>query len=387
VAILETAAPAPSVSSFRSVRDLTESLATPLSPEDQTVQSMPDVSPTKWHRAHTTWFFETFLLRPSLPSYREYHEGFGFLFNSYYETVGARYPRSHRGHISRPGVGEIAAYRQYVDDAMGELLTNSPTEAALALVELGLHHEQQHQELLLMDIKHVLSQNPLRPAYHAARHRPAVEERPIGWIEHAAGVVPVGHDGEGFAFDNELPRHLATVTAFAIADRPVSCGDVMAFIADGGYRRPELWLSDGWTAICTEQRCAPAYWSPDGDSWSVFTLGGEQPVVAAEPACHLTYYEADAVARWAGGRLPTESEWECAQPALGVARAFDPGDVHPRPVTGSGHLGQVWEWTASAYLPYPGFRPVEGAVGEYNGKFMVNQHVLRGGSVATPPGH
>jgi ergothioneine biosynthesis protein EgtB len=376
---------------YRSVRDLTERLAEPLSPEDQTVQSMPDVSPTKWHRAHTTWFFETFLLRDALPGYIEFHPEYGFLFNSYYEAIGSRYPRDHRGVISRPGIAEIATYRAHVDGAMGDLLARSPDDATTNLVELGLHHEQQHQELLLMDIKHVLSQNPLQPRYHAPRaaskDTTRNESPKITWIPHDAGSVLIGHDGGGFAFDNEMPRHTATVTAYEIADRPVTCGEFREFIDDGGYERPELWLSDGWAMVLAERQSAPAYWSVVDGAWEVFTLGGTKPIEPAEPVCHITYYEADAYARWAGARLPTETEWEAAQPLLASRAHFDPLDVHPRPVTASGAVGEVWEWTASAYLPYPGFRPASGAVGEYNGKFMVNQHVLRGGSVATPPGH
>jgi ergothioneine biosynthesis protein EgtB len=348
---------------------------------------MADVSPTKWHRAHTTWFFESFLLLPHLSSYTEYQQGYGFLFNSYYEALGSRYPRNHRGFISRPGVAEIASYRGYVDGAMDELLALTPTDEVVALIALGLHHEQQHQELLLMDIKHVLSQNPLRPAYQPAHPTSTVANRPLGWIEHEGGTVGIGADDSGFAFDNERPRHAATVPRYAIGDRPVTCGDFVAFIDDGGYARPELWLSDGWNLVHSTEARAPMYWSADGASWSVFTLGGERPIEPAAPVCHLTYYEADAYARWAGARLPTEAEWEAAQPRLGESRSFDPDGVHPHPVTELGGVGQVWEWTASAYLPYPGFRPASGAVGEYNGKFMVNQHVLRGGCVATPPGH
>ncbi|HWD24100.1 MAG TPA: ergothioneine biosynthesis protein EgtB, partial [Acidimicrobiales bacterium] len=327
------------------------------------------------------------ILLPHLPSYREYREGFGFLFNSYYEAVGSRYPRNARGLISRPGVAEIASYRRHVDCAMTELLSSTPDPTVLGLTELGLHHEQQHQELLLMDIKHVLSQNPLNPAYHRARPAGDFPSRSLGWVEHEGGTVEIGFEGTSFAFDNEQPRHCATVTPFAIADRPVSCGDFLEFIEDGGYERPELWLSDGWGAVNATHSRAPMYWSSDGDSWSVFTLGGEQAIEPAAPVCHLTYYEADAFAHWAGARLPTEVEWEASQLGSSPSRTFDPNDVQPSPINEVGCVGQVWEWTASAYLPYPGFRPAAGAVGEYNGKFMVNQHVLRGGSVATPPGH
>ena len=376
------------VASYRSVRDLTESLAAPLSAEDQTVQSMDDVSPTKWHRAHTTWFFETFLLLPQLPDYESFHPDFGFLFNSYYEAVGSRHPRARRGVISRPGVSEIAAYRRYVDAAMERLLSREDLEPHVEqLAQLGLNHEQQHEELLLMDIKHVLAQNPLRPAYHSQPRPDASPWRPMGFHEHRGGLYEVGHADETFCFDNELPRHEVKLEAFAIADRPVNCGDFLAFIDDGGYERPELWLSDGWSTVRTNGWNAPLYWEQDRE-WSIFTLGGMFPIEASEPVCHISYYEADAYARWAGGRLPTEFEWEAACPKLGINHSFSPDWVHP---TGAGRrpggTGQVWEWTGSAYLPYPGFRPAPGAVGEYNGKFMVNQHVLRGGCVATPPGH
>jgi ergothioneine biosynthesis protein EgtB len=360
---------------FQAVRAHTEALAAPLSAEDQTVQSMPDVSPTKWHRAHTTWFFETFLLGPSHPGYRVFHPGYGYLFNSYYEAVGERYPRPQRGLLSRPGIDEIAAYRRHVDGAMLDLLDGEPAPEVAGLTDLGIHHEQQHEELLLMDVKHVLSVNPLQPAYRPAPPPPPLPEQAPGWHEHPGGVVEMGHAGDGFSFDNETPRHPVLLQPFALADRPVTCGQWLAFVDDGGYRRPELWLSDGWATVLAEGWSAPLYWS-DGE---VFTLHGPKPIDAGEPVCHVSYYEADAFARWAGCRLPTEAEWEAASPP--AADGDGPGGLHPR----AG--GDVWEWTSSAYLPYPGFRPAAGAVGEYNGKFMVNQHVLRGGCCATPPGH
>jgi ergothioneine biosynthesis protein EgtB len=372
---------------YGAVRDLTETLASPLSPEDQTVQSMPDVSPTKWHRAHTTWFFETFLLTPGLAGYRERCPEYGYLFNSYYEAVGARHPRAARGVITRPGIEEVAAYRRHVDGAMADLverLERRPEAGTLGLVELGVHHEQQHQELLLMDIKHVLSRNLMRPTYRdgAAAGGPAPAS---GWAEHHGGVVEIGHDGDGFAFDNESPRHPVLLAPFAVADRPVTCGEWQAFIDEGGYRRPELWLSDGWYAVQAEGWEAPLYWSRDGDGWEVFTLHGPKPVDPAEPVCHVSLYEADAFARWAGARLPTEAEWEVAVgPRVDAGQALDLGRLHP---AAGGGPGQVWEWTGSAYLAYPGFRPAAGAVGEYNGKFMSNQHVLRGGCCVTPGGH
>ena len=373
---------------YAEVRALTERLADPLSAEDQTIQSMPDVSPTKWHRAHTSWFFETFLLKPQLASYREFHPLYGYLFNSYYEAVGARHPRPDRGLLSRPGIDDIADYRRHVDAAMADLLDRAlPTEVA-NLVELGLHHEQQHQELLLMDIKHVLSINPLQPAYLPAPDRTASAPSEIRWNHHDGGVVEIGHNGDGFSFDNETPRHSVYLQPFSIADRVVTCGDWLAFIDDGGYRRPDLWLSDGWYAVQAGQWEAPLYWSHDGAGWQVFTLGGPQALDPAAPVCHVSYFEADAYARWAGARLPTEAEWEAAAGSdVDAGRYLDPCDVHPRSSTNESLFGDVWVWTSSAYLPYPGFQPAPGAVGEYNGKFMVSQHVLRGGSCATPDGH
>jgi ergothioneine biosynthesis protein EgtB len=373
--------------SYREIRDATELLARSLSPEDQTVQSMPDVSPTKWHRAHTTWFFETFLLQPLAKGYDTFHDKYGFLFNSYYEAVGPRHPRTSRGDISRPGVAEIAEYREYVDAACDRLLRSELSGATRELVELGFNHEQQHQELILMDIKHVLSRNPLLPAYHQPLHRVAGSTPAMKWHRIEGGIVSIGHGGEGFSFDNERPEHADYVATFEIADRPVTCGDFMAFIEDRGYERPELWLSDGWAAVVNQEWEAPLYWRRGDDAWSIFTLGGERAIDPAEPVCHISYYEADAYARYVDARLPTEEEWETARPTVGDNRLFNPFDIHPRPVGENGGAGQVWEWTASAYLPYPGFRIAEGAVGEYNGKFMVGQHVLRGGCVATPQNH
>lgn len=376
---------------YEQVRASTEALAAPLSPEDQCIQSAPEVSPTKWHRGHTSWFFETFVLGPHLGGYEVFHPLFGYLFNSYYETVGDRHPRPQRGLISRPGVAEVADYRTYVDTAMDRLLSRPLDDDLAGLVELGLQHEQQHQELMLMDIKHVLAQNPLQPAYAAvpfAAGDPAAQ----AWVDHPGGLVEIGHDGGGFAFDNESPRHQVWLHPFALASRPVTCGDWLAFIDDGGYERPELWLSDGWATVQEHGWRAPLYWFHADDDWWVFTLAGPRPVDSAEPVCHVSYYEADAYARWAEARLPTEFEWEAhaaAAPATG--RFLDEQLLHPRPTPGGGGLqqmfGDVWEWTASAYLPYPGYQPPAGAVGEYNGKFMVNQHVLRGGCCATPPGH
>ena len=380
---------------FCEVRDLTERLAAPLSGEDQTVQSMPDVSPTKWHRAHTAWFFEEFILQPHAPGDTVFHPEYQYLFNSYYEAVGARYPRAQRGFISRPGAAEIAEYRRDVDRRMTGLLGTRPTTTVGELTELGLHHEQQHQELLLMDIKHVLSCNTLDPAYHV----PAVVRlddaaAPVSWLEHPGGVGTIGHDGDGFGFDNEFPRHETFLQPFALATRGVTNGEWLEFMADGGYQRPELWLSDGWAAVNANRWDAPLYWRQEDDGeWTVFTLAGRQLVNPHEPVCHISYYEADAFAHWTGFRLPTEFEWETI--AIQESAAHAPGNLldievlHPRPAssTRSNLLGDVWQWTSSAYQPYPGFRAAPGAVGEYNGKFMVNQHVLRGGSCVTPIGH
>ncbi len=371
---------------YLAVRHLTETLAEPLTAEDQTVQSMPDVSPTKWHRAHVSWFFETFLLTEHLRGYEQFHPAFGYLFNSYYEAAGSRYPRPHRGNVSRPGVAEVTRYRRHVDEHMLQLLGQPLAPRVEFLAELGLNHEQQHQELLLMDIKHVLSQSPLDPAY---ADPPAA--RPSGrrarWVAHPGGPVDVGHRGDGFAFDNEGPAHAVALPPFELADRPVTCGEWLEFIADGGYRRADLWLSDGWAAIHEQGWEAPLYWRQDDGAWTVFTLHGRRPIDPDEPVCHVSYYEADAFARWAGARLPTEFEWEAVAATRPETGTFlDPRSPHPRPGTDAAFFGDVWVWTASAYLPYPGFRPAAGAVGEYNGKFMVSQHVLRGGSCATRSG-
>ena len=383
---------------YARVRAGTERLASVLSPEDQTVQTMPDVSPTKWHRAHVTWFFETFILGEYSPDYTAFDDAFAYIFNSYYEAVGARHPRSERGLLSRPGIDDIARYRVFVDEAMDALLRHPDQPGLAELITLGLHHEQQHQELLLMDIKHVLSRNPLHPAYLPG----APEQAPIappkaGWLEHAGGPVEIGYHGTEFAFDNEYPVHTVHLTPFGLADRPVTCGDWLSFMEDDGYRRPEFWLSDGWAVVNAQNWEAPLYWSRDPDNperFTQFTLSGSRPVDPNEPVCHISYYEADAFAHWTGMRLPTESEWETIALEHGEGDNFLRDDVltagapHPRPALSfNGLFGDTWEWTSSAYSPYPGFRAAAGAVGEYNGKFMVSQYVLRGGCCATPSGH
>lgn len=383
---------------FVQLRHATERLAAGLTPEDQTIQSMPDVSPTKWHLAHTTWFFETFILSRFAPGYRPFHPAFARLFNSYYQSVGVPYPRPRRGLLSRPGVGEIKAYRAQVTEAVAALIAAAGDDdwAEIApMVELGIHHEQQHQELILMDIKHVFSCNPLRPAYRP-REAPAPAGEPgpgLGWIEFPEGLVEIGHAGDGFAFDNESPRHRFWLDPYKLAARPVTCGEYLEFIEADGYARPELWLSDGWDTVQREGWRAPLYWErDDSGAWSVFTLAGRMPLDAREPVCHVSFYEADAYARWAGHRLASENEWEFAARDVPLSgNLADRGILHPLPATGGGGLqqmiGDVWEWTGSAYSPYPGYRAARGAIGEYNGKFMSGQMVLKGGAAVTPADH
>jgi ergothioneine biosynthesis protein EgtB len=393
-------------SAFSQVRSLSEALAAHLEPEDTCIQSMPEVSPTKWHLAHTSWFFETFVL--AAPDYRPWREGYDYLFNSYYQTVGAMHPRPRRGLLSRPTLAEVLDYRRAVDERLLAALPGL-AEPARVLVELGLHHEQQHQELLLTDIKHVLAQNPLAVAYREGGPRPSTSEAPpLRWVEDPGGLVEIGRDlGDArasFGFDNEGPRHKQWLEPFALASRMVSCGEYLDFIADGGYERPQLWLSDGWDTVSREGWRAPLYWrkgAEDGEPWRIFTLDGQRELDRGAPVCHLSYYEADAFARWSGARLPTEAEWERVAAALEVAGnllATDPealaeAPLHPRAAAASDSsglaqlFGDAWEWTASPYQPYPGYRPPPGAVGEYNGKFMCNQLVLRGGSCATPASH
>jgi ergothioneine biosynthesis protein EgtB len=384
---------------YRSVRGFTESLCRGLAPEDCVVQSMPDVSPTKWHLAHTSWFFETFVLVPYARSYTPLNAAYAYLFNSYYVQAGERHCRAQRGYISRPTLDEVYAYRSHVDAAMADLLAAGITNAwerLRSVVELGLHHEQQHQELILTDIKHVFSVNPLRPAYRepiAASRRGDVP--PLAWPGFGEGLTWIGWDGDGFAYDNEGPRHREFVHAFALASRLVTNAEYLAFMNDDGYRRPELWLSDGWAAVQQHGWTEPFYWEQRAGEWWTYTLGGMKRVDPAEPVCHVSYFEADAYARWAGARLPTEQEWEIAARTVPVAGGnfVETGVFHPRRITaqhGDGlaqMFGDVWEWTRSQYSPYPGYAPTPGALGEYNGKFMCNQFVLRGGSCATSVTH
>ena len=376
---------------FRRVRAWSTTLAAPLSAEDACVQSMPDASPAKWHLAHTSWFFEHFILAKRLPGYRPFHERFDYLFNSYYFTVGQMHARPRRGLVTRPSLAEVLDYRAHVDAAMEELVAREQDNAELAgLLTLGMNHEQQHQELLLTDIKHLLAQNPLLPVYTELPAPAQDRAAPLRWIPGAAGAAAIGHAGDEFAFDNETPRHQALLGEHALASRLVSNAEFREFIDDGGYSNPALWLSDGWSTIVGEGWQRPLYWQADLEQ--EFTLGGLRPIEAAAPVAHLSYFEADAFARWAGCRLPTEFEWEAAATGLVVAGNFaDSGALHPRPATDTAGLqqlyGDAWEWTASPYSPYPGFRPLAGSLGEYNGKFMCSQMVLRGGSCATPAGH
>ena len=378
---------------FVRVRADTEKLAAPLSAEDQNLQSMPDASPAKWHRAHTSWFFETFLLKRE-SGYCEFDPAYCYLFNSYYEAVGARHPRPERGMLSRPSAREITQYRRHVDAAMEALLARCSEEGGIAaLVELGIQHEQQHQELLLTDILHAFAQNPLRPAYHETEPAGACTPVPLEFIRFEGGEVEIGREGEGFAFDNEGPRHRALLRSFAIANRAVTNGEWLEFMEAGGYREPRLWLSDGWAACRTAGWYAPLYWEKRDGAWHQMSLAGLLPLDLAAPVVHVSFYEADAYARWRGKRLPTEFEWEHAGRHCGhTANLRDEAYLCPRAARGGKGVlaqmyGDVWEWTASPYSPYPGFRASDDAVGEYNGKFMINQMVLRGGSCVTPADH
>lgn len=374
--------------SYQAVRAFTMQLAAPLSAEDCMVQSMPDVSPTKWHLAHTSWFFEHFLLREFLSGYRVFDERFGYLFNSYYYQVGQMHRRPERGFLSRPALAEVMAYREHVDEHMQRLLSEADAEVRRRTV-LGLNHEQQHQELILTDIKHVFSCNPLKPAYREREDTVAGSSPPLRFIEVPAGVQRIGHEGEGFAYDNESPVHEVMIQPAVIANRLVTNGEYREFIRDGGYRRPEFWLSQGWSTVQEQGWQRPLYWNEDLSA--EFTLAGMREIRDDAPVCHVSYFEADAFARWADARLPREAEWEAWARGCELGGNFaDSGALHPQPASGDGKLqvfGDAWEWTMSAYSAYPGYRPDDGALGEYNGKFMCGQYVLRGGSCATHSTH
>jgi ergothioneine biosynthesis protein EgtB len=387
----------PTPERYATIRAATEVLCARLSAEDAALQSMPDASPAKWHLAHSSWFFETFVLQPAVPGYRALSAAYHHLFNSYYQSMGTPYPRPQRGLLSRPSLDEVVAYRRHVDAWMTDLLATpgiAERSELLSVIELGLQHEQQHQELLLTDVKHLFFQNPLRPSYQAgaqARVATPVPDRP--WCEHPGGIARIGYDGQGFFFDNERPRHRRLLEPFALASRLVTNGEWLAFMADGGYERPQLWLSDGFDAARAGGWRAPLYWERDDCGWQLFTLSGMQPVSPADPVCHVSAYEADAFARWARARLPGEDEWEVLAAGFLVEGNFvESGLLQPRAAWGEGDaprqlFGDVWEWTRSPYGPYPGYQPPEGALGEYNGKFMANQWVLRGGSCVSPQGH
>ena len=389
---------------YQEVRRVTEELCSPLETEDYVVQSMPDASPAKWHLAHSSWFFETFVLGTGGAGVQNDTAGYSYLFNSYYNALGERIARSERGLLARPTVAQVYRYRAAVDAAMLHFLAHAGDEDLYRLgatVVLGLHHEQQHQELILTDLKHLFSRNPLRPVYREQEPTAECEPEPLGWVSWPAGLRRIGHEGNGFAFDNERPRHAVHIEAFRLADRLVTNGEYRAFMADGGYDRPELWLADGWNTRQSSAWLAPLYWEESAPGWRIMTLAGMRDLVAGEPVCHVSFYEADAYARWAGARLPTEAEWEVAatlvsRPDEQEGNFLETARFHPSPWSSSSRtglelpkqlFGDVWEWTQSPYTPYPGYRPLPGALGEYNGKFMCNQQVLRGGSCATPCSH
>lgn len=382
---------------YQTVRDFTDQIAAPLSAEDCMIQSMPDASPTRWHMAHTTWFFETFILAEQ-PDYVEFDPQFRYLFNSYYNAVGSQFPRSQRGVISRPDFQQTQDYRRHVDEHMQVLFeSNRLSPTAQQAIEIGLNHEQQHQELMLTDIKHAFSLNPLLPAYDSTSLLVSPERQDSGWVDFPEAIHEIGKTEEGFGFDNESPRHRVLTGPYALANRTVDCGAYLKFIEDGGYQRPDHWLSLGWDMVQRNQWTAPLYWVNRDNQWMIYTMAGLVPLCEAWPVCHVSYFEADAFARWAGYRLPTEFEWEAACPTDPSQQFADcltqnRQAIHPqwtaaKPRPLEGMLGGVWEWTSSSYAAYPGYTPPDGAFGEYNGKFMCNQYVLRGGSVATSQSH
>ena len=381
---------------YQRVRQASELLCATLEPEDYVIQTMPEMSPTKWHLAHTSWFFETFVIKTHAAGYRPLNPQYAFLFNSYYNAAGKMHFRPHRGLISRPTVKDTFNYRKHVDAAVLRLLREAGEgkfEELEPLIALGLNHEQQHQELMLTDIKHVFWMNPLRPAFSADQLPRAAAAAACQWHDCPGGLAEIGHEGAGFCFDNERPRHQVFVNPFALGTKLVSNREYLAFMEDGGYGRAELWLSLGWTAVNDHGWHSPFYWEKRDGRWWMMTLAGMRPVQGSEPVCHLSYFEADAYARWAGARLPTEAEWEvCASPAPLEGQFVESGHFHPAPAAGAADVleqmfGTLWQWTQSAYSPYPGYRAAAGALGEYNGKFMCNQYVLRGASCATPRSH
>jgi ergothioneine biosynthesis protein EgtB len=383
---------------FQSVRQMTDALVRPLTPEDMMVQSCTEASPVKWHLAHTTWFFETFILRAYVPDYQPFHPDFYWLFNSYYKSLGDHPEKQLRASFSRPSLQQIQAYRRHVESAVAQLLTAGASGEICDRIELGMHHEQQHQELIATDMKHAFWSNPLQPIYSESFPAPGNHSQQHQWLDYTGGMVDIGNLGDRFGFDNEFSRHQVFLQPFRLASRPVTCEEYLRFMEDNGYRRPEFWLSDGWDAIHSQHWQAPLYWKQNaGGGWDVFTLHGWEPLdnLRSTPVCHLSYYEADAYAHWAGCRLPTEFEWEHAAQNVPVAgNLLDSGTLHPQAAPADTHphqpaqiFGDVWEWTRSPYVAYPGYQPAPGALGEYNGKFMCNQFVLRGGSVATPASH
>ena len=392
------------------IRAFSEAIAAPLAAEDCVIQSMPDVSPTRWHLAHTTWFFETFFLKERF-GYKPFNESFDYLFNSYYNSLGEQFPRAKRGLLSRPTVDQVLQYRQHVDRCVVEAIQSaSLTPSEISVIEIGLNHEQQHQELMLTDLKHVLSCNPLSPVYVEATFAEGAEAEPLRFLPFQEGLHEVGFAGDGFAYDNESPRHRVFLNPFELADRLVTAGEYLEFMADGGYRHPRWWLSMGWQTVRQEGWNAPLYWQQQDGTWLQFTLSGLQPVDLRAPVCHVSYFEADAYARWAGMRLASEAEWEVAAETADIEGNFadrllaSRRTIHPSPVASPSEIdaaavpdrigvelrqmfGDVWQWTQSPYTAYPGYTPAAGALGEYNGKFMCGQYVLRGGSCATPSGH